>query len=237
MSVDPPLKLEDPAAIPGDLRRELDAHRDLFEGNTFVEQVLAAHPDIPGILDRLRTHLSTKRIHAYHCTRELEAGYFQANGLRVLDIKAHRREFVERFGNRFTADEMAELRRILDKPISINESQGRNGMIWACLSRSLVVEGTDGFFKFFGGEALHRWWDAAAIVTPVLATIGHPVIVEAAFPACDLNSYCNLAKTVLSQYHRTIRPDAHDHACEGFLRWPVPPQDVIAVTPKDRFIP
>jgi hypothetical protein len=231
-----PLKLEDPAAIPARLRRELDAHCDLFAQYEYVDQVERAHSDIQRILTQLQQHLLTKRIHAYHCTREPEPGYFRANGLRVVDLREHRREFVETFGHRVTNAEREELYRQLESPIERIDLDGRNGMIWACLSRSIVIDhGTEEFFTYFGGEALRKWWDAAPIILPLLASVGQPVIIEASFPASGLNSYCNLAKTVLSQYHRTIRPDAYDHACEGFLRQPVPPQDVIAVTPMADF--
>jgi hypothetical protein len=44
-----------------------------------------------------------------------------------------------------------------------------------------------------------------------------------------------MERAVLSQYHRTIRPDAHPYEAEAHMSRAVPAKDVICVTPLHEF--
>jgi len=60
------------------------------------------------------------------------------------------------FGDLFTLNELEEMKSIWHSYfVEQRQRSYRDGLIWTCLSRSLVkTHGTETFFRFFGGEAI-----------------------------------------------------------------------------------
>lgn len=234
-----PLKLEAPEALPDHLRSELARHAASFQRERFLEGAFRTNPVVKEIADRLDQFLATQRIRAYHCTREPEAGYFESNGLRLTDVASHQAWFMGRFGDQFTPEQKARLTSAWhDYFVRQRQAEHRNGLLWACLSRSLVLdEGCDPFFQYLGGEAISMVVDAHPDLAGVLGTLGRPVIVELAVDGANLHAGHPMSYAVLSLYHRSVRADAHLYFSEARWSRPVPPEDVLCVTPRGQFAP
>ncbi len=230
------LQLESSEAMPSEIRARLAAHRQLFLSNGSIEAVLEDHA-MRQIAQDLEVFLGRQRIRAYHCTKEPEAGYFEAHGLRPTEVAHHQAWFLERFGHSFTPEQRCWLEAAWHDYF-INEGQAklRNGLIWACLTRRLVIEdGCESFFKYFGGEAISMVADADPEIAAILESIGRPVVVELAVEGSTLRAGYPMSLAVLSRHHRQLRPDARFFDSEG--RWSVPvlPADIIKVTALDEF--
>ncbi|RZU02170.1 hypothetical protein [Rivibacter subsaxonicus] len=233
-----PLRLESPDALPAGLASRLVAHRALFRMHEFLDSVLE-HTAVRAIADELEAHLSQQRIHGYHSTKEPVPGFFVARGLRPTDVETHQAEFLAAFGDRFTETELAEMKVAWHEYfVQGGQRRHRNGLVWACLSRSLAkTSGTETFYRYFGGEAVFMPLKNDSSVAAKLEAIGQPVVVEVSLPGAVLEAQHPMAMAVLSHYHRTIRPDAHLYESEARLRQAVPAADVIRVTQLHEFQP
>lgn len=230
------LRLEATQAIPAELLGRLESSRHLFERERFVENILR-EPVIADAVEELERYLALQWIHAYHCTKERHPGFFQSSGLRPTDVAQHQQEFLRDFGYLFTTDEVACLvSQWHDYFVREGQASLRQGRIWACLSRSLVKgPGTKDFVRLYGGEAVSMPFDSHPTIAPKLEQIGRPVVVEVAVLGGNLKAMYPMSTALLSQHHQTIRGDAHPFKSEAVWRQPVPPGDVIAVTPLSDF--
>jgi hypothetical protein len=233
-----PLRLESPDALPVRFVSRLAMQEALFRECGSLEQVLE-HSAVRAIADDLEAHLTQQRIHGYHCTKEPEPGYFAAQGLRPTDVGRHQDEFLAMFGARFTEAEVAEMKAAWHEYfVRSGQSRHRNGLVWVCLSRSLVkTSGTQAFYRYFGGEAIYMPFQEDSSVAAKLAAIGQPVVVEVSLPGDALKAGYPMAMAVLSQHHRSVRPNAQLYESEARLRQGVPATDVIRVTPLREFAP
>lgn len=233
-----PLRLESPAALPARIASRLAEHEGLFRQHEFLESVLKSDA-VRNLVAELRDYLRQQRIHGYHCTKEPVPGFFAARGLRLTDVRAHQEEFLDTYGERFTESELKRIEAAWDGYfVRGGQVRDRNGCIWTCLSRSLVkTSGTETFFRFFGGEAIFMPLRHDAPVASKLQAIGQPVVVEVSLPGDGLTARYSMELAVLSQYHRTIRPDAYPYQAEAQMNQAVPAKDVICVTPLHEFQP
>lgn len=232
-----PIRLEDPFALPAHLRKTLETLRPLLLKERFFESILR-RPPIAEIVEELEAHLSACEIHAYHCTREPYPGFFEHHGLRLTDIKSHQAEFLVTHGHLFSTSQLSAVQRRWQAYFgSGGQAKSRNGRIWACLSRSLLRDpGVEGFFQYYGGEAIYKPLLMEPEIVAILASIGRPVVVEIAMAANQLKAYGPLAHTAISQYHKSVRPDAWAYTSEACCRVPIPPEKVIRVTPRTEFV-
>ena len=232
----PPLKLESPEALPADLVTRLAPYQRLFRRHEYLDDVLDNNT-VQGIAEELDAHLQGQTIRGYHCTKEPFEGFFQERGLRLTDVLAHQAEFLSFFQDRFTQEEIAEMRAVWTRHfVEGRQIERRNGMVWACLSRSLVkTEGTQVFFRYMGGESIFMPLKRHLTIAGKLESIGQPVVVEIEVPGSEVRFPGVLAKHVLSLYHAGINPDAFVYPSETSMRQPVPPQAIIKVTPLSEF--
>jgi hypothetical protein len=233
----PPLKLEDPRAVPPHLGEALKRHDALLARTVFLDNIVRG-PEIGPIAEALSHHLCLQRIHAYHCTREPAPGYFAARGLRPTSLDEHQEEFLRLFGHHFTAEERAYVRKQWSEYFDPTQRRARQGRVWTCLSRALVrSHGTEPFFAAYGGEAIYMPLADDSSAMRKLATLGQPVVVEVALPGASLKTYSDMAWSVLSIYHRRVNPNAHPIESEACYEGAVPPDDVLQVVPLDQFAP
>ncbi|WP_293500737.1 hypothetical protein [Roseateles sp.] len=229
------VQLEDPAAIPAGLLKELASHEGLFRSTRDTEGLVRGGP-LAAIADALTTHLRGQRIRDYHCTRELEPGYFATHGLRLTAVDHHQADVLERCGHIFTVEEQAYMRRQWAEYFDPGQRRSREGKVWACLTRALVLSaGARPFFEAFGGEAIYMPLAENSSAAKKLAVLGRPVVVEVALPGNRLRSFCDAAWCVLNYHHRRINPDAHAMESEGYVCDEVPPSDVLDVVPLKDF--
>ncbi|WP_454730872.1 MULTISPECIES: hypothetical protein [Cupriavidus] len=232
-----PLRLDSVAALPAEFVARLAEHRQLFEQREFLDAVLESR-SVRAIADELEVYLKQQRIHGYHCTKEPSPGFFEAHGLRPTDVAAHQAEFLATFRDHFTAMEIADIMAAWETYFEHHGQRSvRDGLVWACLSRSLIkTKGTETFFRFFGGEAIFMPLKQHLTIAPKLEAIGRPVVVEVALPGDALRAAYAMSRAVLSHYHATVHPDAHLYESEACLRQLIPSSDVIGVTPLGEFL-
>jgi hypothetical protein len=233
-----PLRLDSTDALPAEFAAGLAGHRQLFRKHEFLDGVLE-NRSVRSIADDLEAYLKRQSIHGYHCTREPSPGFFEARGLRPTDVRVHQAEFLTMFADRFTADEVTEMKVAWEDYFERDgQARLRDGLVWACLSRSLVkTSGTETFFRFFGGESIFMPLTENLSIASKLEVIGRPVVVEVALPGDVLRAHYEMSLAVLSRHHATIRPDAYPYESEAHLRQTVPPADIIRVTPLSEFRP
>ncbi len=233
-----PICLESPDALPSEIVRQLAAHTELFRKNRHVERVLENRA-VRTIADELNLYLSQRRILGYHCTKEPVSGFFEAHGLRRTDVRSHQLEFLEHFGARFSSIEIAEIKRAWEEYFEAGgQRKFRDGLVWACLSRSLVKSsGTHTFFKYFGGESIFMPLIHKKSIAEKLEAIGRPVVVEVSLPGDGVNARYEMAMAILSLHHINIRSDAHLYESEAYLKRGLQPEEVLKVTPFEDFHP
>ena len=233
-----PLRLDSPHALPIKFIARLAPYERLFRSHKFLDSVLE-NESVRTIADDLNVYLKQRRIYGYHCTREPWPTYFETHGLRLADVGAHQAEFLAIFGDRFTETEITQMKAAWEDYFEGHRQRTlRNGLVWACLSRSLVrSSGTETFFRFFGGECIFMPLKHHSAIASKLEAIGHPVVVEVALPGDILQARHEMSTSVLSRHHIKIRPDAHLYESEAHLRQAIPKEDIIRVTPLREFRP
>lgn len=227
-----PLRLDDVSSLPSDLLARVCQFDGLFRQHEHIDSV-AADARFRLLRDELEAHLRTQPIRGYHCSREPEPGYYLREGLRLTDVAAHQAEFMARHGHLFTATEAADMKAAWQSYfVGTGQSESRNGRLWFCLTEATArSSGTEVFFNRFGGEAVFMPLKDHRTIALKLGQIGAPVIVEVRLPPGAAARYRSLALPLLSAYHLTVRPDAHPWEAETYIQQPVPPADVLAVTP------
>lgn len=232
----PALQLESPEALPAEFIQRLARHEALFQQCATLDGVLEER-GVRQIAADLDEFLRQQWIHGYHCTKEPWPGFFAGRGLRVTDVAAHQEEFLAGFGDRFSPEEVAAMRAAWNGYfVAGRQARIRDGLVWACLTRSLVLTGgTEPFFELFGGEAISMPLKDHPTIEPKLRELGTAVVVEVALPGSELKANYDMSRPVLSRYHAGIRPGAHIDESEGRMRCAVPPEGIIRVTPLSDF--
>lgn len=222
---------------PSSITRRLETHQGMLLSSEFMENLISSQP-FRGIAEDLERFIRENRVVGYHCTKEAEPGFFEKNGLRVLNRKQHQTEFLVQYSHLFSPEELTQIQQDWEDYFPGPQDSGRNGLVWFCLAPDQVVgHGTGRLFRYFGGEAIYMPLTRRPSIAAKLEAIGNPVIVEASIDPNELHTFCELpfALNALSLFHRTKNPEAYIHSREGFLERNVSPDEVLQVTPKDVF--
>lgn len=234
----PPLHLDSPEALPAEFVVRLLDYQHLFQRHKFLEAVLE-NQSVRTIANDLEAYLKKQRIYGYHCTKEPSPRFFETRGLRPTDIRAHQAEFLATYGDKFTSNEITEIKASWEAYFERHgQRKLRDGHVWVCLSRSLVkTSGTETFFRYFGGESIFMPLIEHSSIALKLEAIGLPVVVELTLLGNILKAGHEMSLAVLSRYHATICPDSYSYESEARLCQAVPPEDIIRVTPLSEFQP
>lgn len=212
--------------------RRLTPFKRVFQCNEYIEPVLDTKGVKP-IADELEEYLRGQYILAYHCTKQPVPGFFEARGLRLTDVHAHQQEFLAAFAGEFTQPELANLQSSWDQHFMDTQLKNRNGRIWACLTRELVLsEGARWFFKFYGGESIYFPMKDHPTLASKLEALGEPVVVEFAVQGAELVTFYPLALPVLGALLRSWNTkEVAKSDLEAHIRMPVHTQDILVVSP------
>ncbi|MDP3626980.1 MAG: hypothetical protein Q8S12_10300 [Hydrogenophaga sp.] len=226
-----PLRLDDASSLPDHFVARLRELDSIFLANTYVDSI-AADPRVRPLVTELEEHLRVQPVRGYHCTREPCPGHFAREGLRLTDVEAHQREFLQNFGHLFTASELQDMQKAWTNYfVGEHQVRGRNGRLWFCLTEKTArSDGTQVFFEHFGGEAIFMPLKRHPTIAAKLGTIGTPVIVEVRLVPEAPSRHRSLALPLLSAYHRTRRADANSGEAETYIERPLAACDVLSVT-------
>jgi hypothetical protein len=228
--------LDNPASIPSHLLRALSAQRIGFERHRYFDHVVR-HETINAIADELDRLVSKDRVVGYHCSKELTPDLFSSRGLRPLSINQHIEEFLEIV--EVSAPQLLDqFRRVYTPWMRSAQMNGREGRVSFCLARELVVEeGTERFFKYYGGEALYWPFDKGNPCLDFLESLGRPVVVEVTLPARELSTFTRrpFARSLLGYYGHSINPEFQPEPLEAQMTRPILPSEIIRVHERDAF--
>ena len=232
MSRTEPIRLDDVASLPAGFASQLLVFDNVFRAYEHIDSVVA-DPRIRPLVAELENYLRQRPIRAYHCTREPAPGYFAREGLRLTDIQKHQKEFLSAFGNCFTVTELQDMQTAWrDYFEGTGQTLARNGRLWFCLTEATArSDGTEVFFKHFGGEAIFMPLKEHPTIAVKLAAIGSPVIVEVQLLPGVTPEHTYFARPLLSAYHLMRRQDASPWLSETFIEYPIAPKDILSVTP------
>ena len=176
----------------------------------------------------------------YHCTKEKQAGFFLQHGLELTHAQRKIDSFLDEYGDRFGPDKLDEIKLKFKEWQNWEEQMtGREGKIWFCLTRRLVMnDGTERFFKYFGGEIIYwPFVERDHEVESVLEQIGSPVVIELRLDTSQLEFFGddNLAKAMLSYFGKMVNHSFNLHDIEGYARCHLTPEQIVRVHPKGEF--
>jgi hypothetical protein len=232
-----PIRLDDVSAIPTLLQAGLAKHTKLLRKVQSVESLFESGP-IREIAEKLHRHVYSRPVLSYHCTKEPTSGFYRANGLRILDRREHQNEFLDRYGSLFTENELAQIREAWNGYFSRRQDRSRNGRIAFCFTPYLVINnGTEVFFRYFGGEAVFKPLTRYKSIMAKLESIGNPVVIVFSYrlDATEPFTHLSVANTLLSHYHRTLNTDALVLSKQGLRTTSVPNAEILASIPRAKF--
>jgi len=232
-----PLLLQDINAIPRNILSLLDKHRNVFEAAISVESLCDEDPIRP-IAVKLHQYIYSNSVLAYHCTKEPKPGFYKSHGLRTLDRVAHQREFIKQYGHIFTEEELSIIEDAWKSYFDPCQDNSRNRRIAFCFTPHLVINnGTGVFFRYFGGEAIFMPLKRHGSIMAKLERIGEPVVVVFPYQLDTSEQFTrfSVATTMLSHYHKTVRPDAMVMSKQGFRMSAVPRDEIISVMSRTEF--
>jgi hypothetical protein len=225
------IDLHDPSQIPQNLRHRLEHYRQAFLQKDWLEQIEDAK-GFEDIKEELANWLAGQHVRTYHCTRVPSLDYFAANELRALNRVEHQREFLEKFGSYFTAQERSDMQKAWDAYFRGIGERCRNGLVWVCASKGLVKSnGTERFFTYFGGEAIYWAIPPDSSAAQKLKTLGQPAVVEMVLPVADFAYTASpFSMAMLSYYHHSLNSSAHLYESEGYLKRNIRISEIVRTT-------
>jgi hypothetical protein len=214
----------------------LAGKRPFFERARYFSHLLEDR-EIRDAAEELNSLIAISHVRGYHCTKELEPGLIQSRGIRPLSINEHLDEFLAFVGT--TAPHLTDnFVRTYESWRVNDEMEGREGRIWFCLSRDFLSNGgTEGFFRYYGGEALYWPFDEGSPCLAFLESLGRPVVVEVVVPADAFITSIELpfARTLLGHHARRLNSAFQVEPLEAPMNRSVMPTEVLCVHEQDVF--
>ena len=209
----------------------------LFRSTNYMDNLIKI-PEIIEIAEKVEEHISKTGVSGYHCTKEIEDGYFLKNGLRVLNIHRHIDKFLSLISNRVSREIYDKFESTLTEWMNHPQISNRENLLFFCMSRYQVVNCMQDYsFKYYGGEAIYWPFDECDECLKVLESLGHPVVVEVRLNPSELNTYrlYPFSRDILSHFAARYNPDFYIDSCEASIDRDVRPDEISSVTHKDDF--
>lgn len=148
--------LDRPDQVPSKFSEELSRFDSAFEQISWLED-LDANREFKHVLAEIDSFLCEGRIAVYHCTKEISAGFYKTNGLRILDMQSHIKEFLKTIQPIVDARLMSLFEEgLLEWQNDNSQTRYREAKIWFVFTPQLVISsGTQSLFRYFGGEAIY----------------------------------------------------------------------------------
>lgn len=220
--------LQRPELLPVALRLRLDSIKSYCRNEKF-SQNLVEHPKVRNVVIELDNYCMQRRVLGIHYTHAIRADIEQ-KGLLVRTGAEIRNEFVQRFGDKFEADELELLQKQWSS-LQVKQSEIRDSMLWfnftACGGLNEELLG------MYGGEQIHMGIELGTPIGKKLGSIGEPLVVKCALDPQkveNLHEY-QWGKILVSSFHLSVEPEAHRIDKDGKVTELILPKDLFVQTP------
>lgn len=210
---------------------------EALRADAWIESLLQDEPYRSAVAE-LEAFIRAHRVIGYHCTKEPAPGFYERQGLRILDLNRQQSEFLELHGHHFSAAEVVDMRCRWADYFGKQQAAARSGKVWFCLAHNQVVgSGTDRLFSLFGGEAVYMPLAGVPPLVEKLRAIGRPVVIEVSLVPDELRVFSPIAFAfnAISLAHRRRKPTAPLAGYEGYVSGDIEPSRILRVTPQAEF--
>lgn len=225
--------LERPELLPSELRARLSELDQRFKREDFME-TLREEPEVWRVIKQLDIFCRERGVIGIHYTRA-DPEDLRSTGLRVRTGAQIRSEFLDRFGDRFTPEEIGELKALWQRH---QETQAdiRDSRLYFNFTRSAFPgSGSEYLLRWYGGEQVHMGINERSTIARKLEQIGDPLILRCALQPSDVRTFldCPWGQILMSSYHRSMNPEAQWVDQDGMQVSPVPPDsiEIVEVAP------
>lgn len=230
-----PIRLDSPTQIPEDIRRELRRFDSVFTECDFLDMALENRDlcEIAGGLDALCLE---QEVVGYHFSRAVPE-QLSANGLRVARGADRRRDFLARYGRRFSDARRQFISETWDQYFDAFQDQVRDRRIWFNFTLGALGDGgADRLLTYFGGEVIYMPLTRHRDIAAVLRRIGRPLIVECALDPRKLQTFCEIpwGKIWLSTYHAELNGKARRVDMDAYSEEPISVEQIISINVASR---
>ena len=228
------LAVDDPSSWPPALVEAMETTNtvELLQAYEWMDDLIK-EPRIIGLCRLVEEYAEHAGVVGFHCTKEISPDHYRSNGLRVLNIIEHHREFLHYISSVLKVEKSLYTR--LENGLRAfreNHPGRREGMLWLCLSEALTIaSGCDRFFKYYGGEAIYWPFERDEEISALLEGIGQPVVVKVIVPLKNLRIYRDsaLGRSIVSICANRRNPEFNLEFPEGNITDSIPPSDVLDI--------
>ncbi|HET7560950.1 MAG TPA: hypothetical protein VFJ87_01055 [Rhodanobacteraceae bacterium] len=217
------VSLDDPDCLPATLLRELQSCDRHFAATSVIDSV-QHEPAVSNVIDRINEYCQNNMVVGYHFTRAVRAD-IEASGLQPRTGDAIRESFLSRFGTRFSAEQLSQIRESWTKCYTPQMQKVRDNRIWFNFTRKALDDsGADLLLRFYGGEQVYFYINELPGVGEVLSSIGEPFIVRCALAPSEAHTIIGRpwGQIAASSYHRKVNPHAYQVDQDGYQFSDVP---------------
>ncbi|MBW8011862.1 MAG: hypothetical protein FVQ83_11595 [Chloroflexi bacterium] len=225
-----PIKLNSITQIPNEIQGVLINYESVFAECEFMDAVLQ-YNDLRRIAEDLNELCLQEDIIGYHFTNAIREN-IEARGLEVGLGTDRRRDFIARFGYRFSLDQCELIHQMWESYFDTSQNEVRDGRIWFNLTLSALKNGgAKPLLNHFGGEIIYMPLIHNDEIAEVLRTIGRPLIVVCAIAPETLKSSFEIqwGKIWLSSYHLNINQDAVQEDADVYSTVPISSDQIVSI--------
>jgi hypothetical protein len=221
------IDLQNIQTLPDEFIENLSAYDDFFGAHEFLEAIVSM-PKIAGLIQDIDDYCKRNLIVGYHYTRALPKSIL-TKGMLVRSGAEIRKDFLIEHGTSFTQDELDAIKTAWDRHFNAEQERVRGNRIWFNFTlKELGGLGSRALLDNYGGEQVYFCIDELDRIGRKIKSIGEPLVIKCVLEPSsvvtfDQTPWGNIA---VSAYHRTVNPEAYTVDRDGYLRIPVPPENI-----------
>lgn len=216
--------------LPETLRGRLDSIETICRNEEFSEE-LVRHPDVRNVVIEIDNYCMQRRVIGIHYTHAILADIKQ-KGLLIRTGAEIRDEFIQRFGHKFEADEVAWLQNKWSSH-QVKQSDIRDSMLWFNFTLNAYGgPGSEYLLGMYGGEQIHMGIEFDTPIGRKLASIGEPLVVKCALDPRKVETFIGhpWGKILISSFHLGVQPEAVRIDQDGKVTESILPQDIVSAS-------
>lgn len=219
--------LEDPMSLPAGIQRKLSDHHDHFSRMEYLDD-LREIGGIGKLIKDIDAFCCENIVIGYHYTRAVPEDIL-ASGLLPRTGEQIRSQFLDRFGNMFSLQQISAMRQSWDSYFNARARSRRDLLLWFNFTKKALSDGGARLLlKYYGGEQIHFCIDEIPGVAEKLASIGQPLILRCKLDPNRIRTTIEYpwGSIAVSAYHKRANPQASMLDQDGRQCDPVSPSQI-----------